>query len=152
MKYSIYFVCLLLFCFVFSGCDNSGNGNGDTYTAAIAVVNTDDEEYRLLIGKSDDLYNAGDGTVTLEEGEIVIESIPGGNTEIYELDLGTNTSLAKDWILQHYDSFFKNWSIVVCTTEENADGYMFEGNESYTITIVSTANITIQSKNLITNS
>ena len=113
------------------------------YSVTISVVNNDTNEYRLYIGTSDDLYDADAAQVDLSEGEIVIASIVAGTTESYVLDLGTNPTLAKDWLLQYYNTFFLDWSLVYCTPNIDGDGYIFTGDESYTITIESIAAITI---------
>ncbi|MBN2440434.1 MAG: hypothetical protein JXJ04_03795 [Spirochaetales bacterium] len=145
MKNIIFFNCSLLIFFSIIGCNTPDKEKPETYSATIAVVNNDSEEYRLYIGLNDNLYNAETLLTSLPDGEIVIPSISGGTTETYELDLGTNPSLAKDWILEVADPFFEGeWSIVLCTIDTDADGYNFEGNESYTITIESTSNISIQ--------
>jgi hypothetical protein len=158
MRYIICFFCLVIICFIIPGCDPSGKdgggstttttssgSSGETYTATIKVVNNDSEEYRLVIGTSDDLYDAVTELALIEEGEVVIESIPAGTeSDPYELDLGTNESLAKDWLVQYNVGEPFGWSYVICTPKEDADGYVFEGDESYTITIVSTALTSIQ--------
>jgi hypothetical protein len=116
----------------------------EEYSVTIHVDNQDSDEYRFYIGTSDDLYDADTDLFDLDEGEIVISSIPPGETEMYELDLGTSPTGDKDWLVQYYDTFFGAWSTVVATPHTDSDAYTFEGDESYTITIDASGVVSIQ--------
>ena len=113
------------------------------YTVTINVVNESTLEYRLYLGISDDLYDSNTGTFNLDEGEIVIESIPADETRSYVMDLDTDPYINKDWLMQ-YNHTILGWTTVLAEPDTDSDGYIFTGNETYTIMISSTGSFSIQ--------